>query len=471
MEKKASNKVVDYFLLCYFAAGLLFASFYGTWWIGVGVSGLCLLAYYVTKWGLPASDLYQYVLSAVLGIFMALYIYQMHGLFEMHFFAFIGSAILITYQNWKLQFPIMLIVVVHHGAFGYLQNIGYEKLYFTQLGSFPLQTFIIHVVLAAMIFFTSGLWAYRLRKDTEVKAAQAREVERLQRLALMAANEQKEQLQRHLAVLDKAVAEGKYEVASEFMHDIGNATVGFGSYLTQIRRLQDEDDPKELMNLSTFFASHREQMTAAIGESKAAAVIQFLSGLAEATKTRQGSAGELISRQAQAIGRIQDILHLQRQHIEGDASRERRPVSIQSVINDVLAMVFPEIDRNGIVVILDLPGGIPDIKGDRTRLMQTLRGILENSIEAIGAHGMERRLSVKVAAGMGGITVEVGDTGCGFAPDVARQLFQPGFSTKQSSAALPLHSCRGIMESHSGTLEVTSDGPGKGAVATLRFPV
>ena len=33
---------------------------------------------------------------------MAEFIYQMHGLFEMHFFAFIGSAILITYQNWKL---------------------------------------------------------------------------------------------------------------------------------------------------------------------------------------------------------------------------------------------------------------------------------------------------------------------------------------------------------------------------------
>src|SRR3982751_2068953 len=62
-------------------------------------------------------------------IFMAQYIYQMHGLFEMHFFAFIGSAILITYQNWKLQIPMLLVVVIHHLAFGYLQNSGIENIY------------------------------------------------------------------------------------------------------------------------------------------------------------------------------------------------------------------------------------------------------------------------------------------------------------------------------------------------------
>ena len=116
---------------------------------------------------LPGSNLYQYVLSIVLGVFMAQYIYQMHGMFEMHFFAFIGSAILITYQNWKLQIPIMLVVVIHHATLSYLQNIGIDKVYFTQLDYFDLQTFIIHVILAAVIFFICGLWAYQLKKYNE----------------------------------------------------------------------------------------------------------------------------------------------------------------------------------------------------------------------------------------------------------------------------------------------------------------
>ena len=165
--KERSDKMMNYFLLTFFTAGLVLAPFYDTWNIAVGVGGMCLLAYYSAKIALPQSNLYQYVLGAVLGIFMAQYIYQMHGLFEMHFIAFIGSAILITYQNWKLQIPLTIVVIVHHATFAYLQYVGYEKVYFTQLDYMSLQTFIIHAALAATIFFICGLWAYQIKKYSE----------------------------------------------------------------------------------------------------------------------------------------------------------------------------------------------------------------------------------------------------------------------------------------------------------------
>src|SRR6185503_196020 len=116
-----------------FLVGLGLAFYYDTWLIAIGVGGLSLAAYYSAKIALPNSNLYQYVLSTIIGVFMAQFIYQMHGLFEMHFFAFIGSAILITYQNWKLQIPLALVVIVHHASFGYLQYIGYDQIFFTQL--------------------------------------------------------------------------------------------------------------------------------------------------------------------------------------------------------------------------------------------------------------------------------------------------------------------------------------------------
>jgi two-component system, sensor histidine kinase and response regulator len=166
--KKRSDRLMNYFLIGHFLTGLALASFYGTWLIALGVGGLSLVAYYSVKVALPGSSLYQYVLSAIFGIFMSQFIYQMHGLFEMHFFAFIGSAILITYQKWKLQIPLTLIVIVHHASLGYLQNIGVAGVYFTQLNYFTLQTFIIHVLLAAVIFFICGLWAYQLKKYNEM---------------------------------------------------------------------------------------------------------------------------------------------------------------------------------------------------------------------------------------------------------------------------------------------------------------
>src|SRR5204862_5849596 len=92
-------------------------------------------------------------------------------------------AILITYQNWKLQLPMVLLVVIHHGTLGYLQNAGLDKIYFTQIDNFDVQTFIIHVILAAVIFFTCGLWSYQLNKYSEIQIGQTMEMGRLAREA------------------------------------------------------------------------------------------------------------------------------------------------------------------------------------------------------------------------------------------------------------------------------------------------
>ncbi|HXL55265.1 MAG TPA: hypothetical protein VN958_03345, partial [Chitinophagaceae bacterium] len=71
--KKRSDKLMNYFLISFFCGGLMLAFYFDTWLIAFGAGGLSLLAYYSVKIALPDSNLYQYVLSAVLAIFMAQY--------------------------------------------------------------------------------------------------------------------------------------------------------------------------------------------------------------------------------------------------------------------------------------------------------------------------------------------------------------------------------------------------------------
>jgi len=167
--KKRSDTLIEIFLGLYFLVGLLLATYYDTWLIAIVVGGLCLAAYFITKKLLPNSTVHHYVSSAALGVFMAQFIYQMHGMFEMHFFAFVGSALMITYQNWKAQIPVAVVVVVHHAVFGLLQYQQFESnlpntIFFTQLNYMSLETFIIHGILASVIFFICGLWAFEMDK-------------------------------------------------------------------------------------------------------------------------------------------------------------------------------------------------------------------------------------------------------------------------------------------------------------------
>ncbi len=91
-------------------------------------------------------------------------------MFEMQFMFLVGSALLITYQNWKLQLPLLVYIVVHHGSFAYLQYTDMKEIYFTQLEYMDLQTFLIHVAVVISIMFINGMWDYNLAKKTKDEA-------------------------------------------------------------------------------------------------------------------------------------------------------------------------------------------------------------------------------------------------------------------------------------------------------------
>jgi signal transduction histidine kinase len=161
-----ADRIIERLLLVMYLFGFFIAFFYDTWLVAFGVGSLCLFAYYITKKLLPDSNLYQYVLSSICTIFAAQYIYQMHGMAEMHFWVFISSTALIIYQNWRLQIPMILIVYIHHGSFAYLQYAGYSEVYFTQLEYMDLTTFLFHAVLATGVCLVAGLWGYTIHNRT-----------------------------------------------------------------------------------------------------------------------------------------------------------------------------------------------------------------------------------------------------------------------------------------------------------------
>jgi signal transduction histidine kinase len=99
--------------------------------------------------------------------------------------------------------------------------------------------------------------------------------------------------------------------------------------------------------------------------------------------------------------------------------------------------------------------------------MQVLLNILRNSIDAIDINSTEKNISVNAFTNEDQLVLQIKDNGKGFDEHTANQLFGKGFTTKTSSSGMGLYNCKAILESHDGTIAITSSGNGRGTIATI----
>jgi len=193
--------------------------------------------------------------------------------------------------------------------------------------------------------------------------------------------------------------------------------------------------------------------------------------MAKTQKANQEEINRSILEQQNIITTIQEILNIQRQYIAGHESQERKPVNMQDIINDSIAMISESLDTFGIRVSTNADRSLPLIKGDRTKLMQALLSILRNSMEAMDVTAAAKSIQVGLFMNAGKLTVQVKDSGNGFDEANAGDFFCKGFTTKASASGLGLYNCQKIVESHKGVINISSDGIGKGAVTTMEFAI
>src|SRR6267378_1907067 len=97
-------------------------------------------------------------------------------------------------------------------------------------------------------------------------------------------------------------------------------------------------------------------------------------------------------------------------------------VAINDAILEVIALTRTEAANNGVSVRTQFAEGLPRIQGDRVQLQQVLLNLIINAIEAMRDVGEEEReLLISSRNEPDGVSVEVRDSGPGFAPaDVDR---------------------------------------------------
>lgn len=393
-----------------------------------------MLAYYSAKLLLPDSDLYQYVLSTIYGVFMAQFIYQLHGLFEMHFFAFIGSALLIIYQNWKLQIPMLTVVMLHHAAFGYLQNSGFSGVYFTQLGYFEFSTFIIHISLAAVIFFVCGLWSYQLKKYNELYLQQALHLADLEKEATLL--EERLKRETELKALNEMLGQKAKELAAS------NAELEQFAYVAS-------HDLQEPLRMVTGFLGQISKKYNNLFDDKGRQYIFFATD--GATRMRQI---------------ILDLLDYSRVGRTGD---KRENIDLHELVLEICVLLRKQIDELH-----------ADIRVDQLPVLNTYKAPVRQIFQNLIGNALKYQLVS--CAPVINITFEdegdywrfaITDNGIGIDPAYAEQIFMPfkRLHTREEypGTGMGLAISKKIIENLGGNIAVESS-EGKGSVFYFSLP-
>lgn len=230
--------------------------------------------------------------------------------------------------------------------------------------------------------------------------------------------------------------------------------------------------------------SHRRstRSVAGLAATLAHEVKNPLSGIRGAAQLLEPAVGEddrpLIQLICDETDRICSLV--ERMEEFGDPGRiERRSVNIYQVLEHVRRIAEAGFARHLRIVELYDPS-LPEVEGDRDRLIQVFLNLVKNAAEAAPADGGQITLAtqyqhgLRVALGNSRerldlpITVEVRDNGPGVPPDMVDHLFEPFVSSKRRGSGLGLSLVAKIVADHRGVVSYVPGEPG--AVFRVRLP-
>ncbi len=125
-------------------------------------------------------------------------------------------------------------------------------------------------------------------------------------------------------------------------------------------------------------------------------------------------------------------------------------------------------EKNGAVKLTSsIPSTLGEITGDKIKLEEVFFNLLKNASDAVGTTG---NITLTASRRNDTLTVLIQDDGCGIPSEHLESIFEPFKTYKTGGTGLGLALSRRIIESHNGSISVSSQ-PGKGSTFTIKLPV
>lgn len=194
----------------------------------------------------------------------------------------------------------------------------------------------------------------------------------------------------------------------------------------------------------------------------------------ELDKETTDKAIQTIERSARSQAKLIEDLVDSARVTSGKLKLELRPVNLFEVIKQAVSSQLPAAQTKNIKLNFEYDNETIEVFGDLLRLQQIFINLLSNSIKFTPENG---EISVQVVTDEKEVFITIEDDGQGISgedlPYIFNRFAQAEGSTKreETGLGLGLSIARILTEKQKGTIEAESEGIGKGAKFTIRFPL
>ncbi len=169
---------------------------------------------------------------------------------------------------------------------------------------------------------------------------------------------------------------------------------------------------------------------------------------------------------------VQDLLTLSR-FDSGRSELKLERFSFSAAVRDIYNAVLMDAQRHGHTLTLEIAADIPDIVGDRDRVLQVMMNVVSNAIKYTPDGGQ-----IAISAGRNPLRVwmEVSDNGIGIPEADRPRIFERFYrvdkarSRESGGTGLGLSIAKEIVDRHEGIIALV-DRPGPGTTIRIELPI
>jgi PAS domain S-box-containing protein len=236
--------------------------------------------------------------------------------------------------------------------------------------------------------------------------------------------------------------------------------------LRQIAAAMSEADRRK----NEFLALLAHELRNPLAPIRSAVQLMQLTNDPEANKAATGIVERQVDQMVRLVDDLLDVSRISRGKIE---LRKQR-IDLASIVKQAVEDTRPLVTSMGHELTVTIPPEPVFLNADRTRLIQVLGNLLNNACKFTDMGG---RISLAVEVVGGDVVISVRDNGIGIAaaqlPSIFEMFVQADTSMERSVSGLGigLALVKNMVEMHGGTVEVHSDGLGRGSTFVVRMAI